>query len=111
MGLFHDLSYTIENCGGVIGICFQSFRGGHTGEHQDRGHAALHTGDYVCVHPVAYHNGVGGVTIQHAQSGTHHQRVGFSAEVGLCAGGHFNRSQQRPAGLAEKPIDIDRAVF
>ena len=55
-------------------------------------------GDNVGVHAVAHHHRLGGVTVQHFQTGTHHQRIGLAAEVRLSARGHLDGRDQRAAG-------------
>ena len=43
---------------------------------------------------------------QQPQAGAHHQRIGLAAEIGLLAGGHFHRRNQRPAGRGNTLVDI-----
>ena len=43
--------------------------------------------------------------MQHAQAGAHHQGVGFTTEISLLAGGHFDGSDQCAAGGGDAVLD------
>ena len=43
--------------------------------------------------------------MQQPQTGPHHQGVGLAAEIGLLAGGHFNRGHQSAAGRSNAAFD------
>jgi len=93
-----DIADTVQNDGGLIGIGLSGFSGGDTGENQNRICTGFQTGNDVSVHAVADDDGFVGVAAKHPQAGTHHERVGFAAKIGLLAGGQFNGSDKRAAG-------------
>ena len=104
-GHFWDIADAIQYNTGAVGVGVQRFAGGNAGKHQYGGHAAFQTGDHIGIHAVADHDCLGGVALQHAKTGAHHQGIGFTTEISLLAGGHFDGSDQCAAGWSDAVLD------
>ena len=86
-----NVSDSAENRGRTITVHPERFRSGDAGKHQNSGHAAFQAGDDIGIHAVADHDGIGGMAVQHPQTGAHHQGIWLAAEICLYTCGNFNR--------------------
>ena len=102
---FDNIAYAVQYNGRTIGVLFYGVFIGNAGENQNRGHTAFQTGDHVRIHPVADHHRFCGVALQNPKAGAHHERIWFSAKIGLLSGGNFDGRDQRTAGGHDAILD------